>query len=77
MTLFGSSGSRCTSRVGPASGHHALHGRERRPTIVSFMIDHGGPALADPHAGAPDLVPPYNYLRSAPKSGRTTLFLWN
>jgi hypothetical protein len=56
-----------TSRVGPARPG------ERRPTIVSFIIDPGGPAFADPRAGTPDLVPPYNYPRFALKPGRA----WN
>jgi len=41
----------CGSRVG-----------ERRPTIAGWKTHYGGPALADPRAGTPDLVPPYHLI---------------
>ena len=40
--------------------HRARHGRlgrQRRPTILHVMLNHGGPALADPQSGYPGLGP--------------------
>ena len=41
---------------------------QRGPPIQGF----GGPAIANPQAGAPDLVPPYGCPRLAPKTGRAS-----